>query len=194
MAYTTKAKVDALFGTNIDNTLFTSLLASVKAFIDRYCGKTFEGVSETRYYTPLKGSNCLLVDSFTGNPTVTILNQDGTTDRVLTQGQASDFITAPYNSTEKNQLELTGLGWYTHWPCWKHSVQVVATFGGSAAVPSDIELVATQLVGRLAADGVSNGKKAEALGDYSVSYGEVQDSATEMSVTTILDSYRDIDI
>lgn len=194
MAYTTKAKVDALTGGNIDSALFTTLLASVKAFIDRYCGKTFEGVSETRYYDG-NGLKEILVDSFTGTPTeVSILNSDGTTYDTITEGQANDYVALPLNSSEKNVIRLTGNGYWANFASRGRVLKVVATFGASASVPADIEYVATKLVANLGGESESLNIKSESLGDYSVSYDDIDDDARAMGVMTILDMYRDIDI
>lgn len=193
MAYTTKAKVDALDGGNINATLFASLLASVTAFINRYVGKSFEAASATKYYDG-NDRKCLLVDSFVGSPTVTILNIDGTDDRILTEGHSSDYLTAPYNSTEKSSLELTGNGWYGSWPKGQHRVKVVATFGQSSSVPSDVEYAATKLISDLAKVGAGTKAKSETLGDYSITYDDIANSEEVSGVLSILDSYRDIDI
>lgn len=194
MAYTTKAKVDLLNGGDIDSTLFTALLASVKAFIDRYTGKTFEAVSETRYYDG-NGQDSILIDSFIGTPSsVKILNSDGTTYDTLTEGQASDYVITPFNSTEKNVLRLTGNGYWGRFASRGRILEVTATFGASTTVPADIEYVATKLIADLGSAQGSSVIKSESLGDYSVSYGDVSNSAAAMGITTILDLHRDIDI
>lgn len=193
MSYTTKAKLDAYNGGNIDSTLFTSLLASVKAYIDRYCGKTFEAVAGVKTYDG-NGSNELLVDSLVGNPTyIKILNSDGTTYLTLTQGQSNDYVLLPLNSTEKNVIRLTAQGAYSCFSKQKSLVEISASFGASAAVPADIELAATKLIDAMARQGAGD-VKSEALGDYSVSYASIEEKANSMGVVSILDSYRDIDI
>lgn len=192
MAYTTKAKVDALNGGTMDSTLFTSLLASVKAFIDRYCGKTFEAASTTKIYDG-NGQGEIIVDSFVGSPVVKILETDGTVYETLTEGQANDFVTLPLNSTEKNTIRLTGNGAWGRFSKRKYLISVEASFGASSAVPADIEYAATQLIANIANNGIGD-KKSETLGDYSVSYDSIADQAAGMGVMTILDSYRDIDI
>lgn len=194
MAYTTKAKVDALFGISIPQSTADDLIAAVKLFIDRYTGKTFEGGSETRYYDG-NGGDRISVDSFYGTPTeVAILNPDGTTDRVLTIGQANDYITLPYNSTEKNQILLTGVVSYWRFPRGASRIKVTANFGYGASVPKDIELVATRLVGALYGGNSGASVKSETLGDYSVTYGNIESAAESIGVMQILDLHRDIDI
>src|SRR3990167_1715069 len=193
MAYTSKTKVDALFGITMNQTLFDSLLASVKAFIDRYCGKTFESASSDKYYDG-SGANVLNVDSFHGSPTVLILTSEGNTEATLVEGQSEDFVTAPYNSSEKAQIVLNPNGRYSRFPNRQRAVKITATFGFSAAVPSDIELAATRLIGSLATNPQESMKTDESLGDYAVSFGEIDQNAKTMGINDILASYRDIDI
>lgn len=195
MAYTTKAKVDALNGGSMDNTLFTTLLASVKAYIDRYCGKTFETASATKIYDG-NGLSELIVDSFVGSPTsVKILNTDATVYLTMTEGQANDYITLPLNATEKNVIRLTGNGSYGRFPKREYLVEVVASFGASTSVPADIELAATKLIIYIESGSSGAGKiKSESLGDYSITYADIDEAANQLGVVSILDSYRDIDI
>lgn len=197
MAYTTKAKVDDLFGITIPQAVFNDLVEVVKLFIDRYTGKTFEGASADRYYDST-GGYILNVDSFYGTPTISILNADGTVDRLLTEGQANDFVTVPYNTTEKNQIIFSSSG-YGRLPRGSRRVKITASWGYGATVPKDIEYVATQLIGALYNSNEVSGSniKSESLGDYSVTYGDVEQVAEGLKgigVFQILDLHRDIDI
>jgi hypothetical protein len=191
MAYTTKAKVDAQNNISVPQTVFDDLLASVKAYIDRYCGKTFEAVSETRYYDS-KGGRCIVVDPFVGTAVVETLNVDGTTYATLVVGQANDYLLYPLNSTTKWEIRLTqGVASFRS---GSSVVKITATFGYSTTAPKDIELAASRLIAGLYKDGQSNLVKSETLGDYSVSYDTVASRAAEMGISTILDSYRDIEL
>lgn len=194
MSYTTKTKVDDLFGISVPQTVFDSLLASVKAFIDRYCGKTFEGANTENFYDG-NGLEELIVDSFVGNPTVKILNQDGTTESTLAAGQGNDYVLLPLNSTEKSIIRLTGNGSYGRFPKREYAVSVLADFGGSTTVPADIELAATKMIGSIFNSAQKGGKVTSLqLGDYSISFAEMESSVGDAGVQQILDSHRDIDI
>lgn len=196
MAYTTQTKVEQMHGLTLSAAgaaAVADIILAVKSFIDRYCGKTFEGASETRYYDG-NGKRQILVDSFTGSPTVTILNTDGTADRTLTEGHSSDYVTEPYNSTEKNMITLTGNGWYGDFPKGVQRVKIVATFGASASVPADIQFAATKLVGLLYQDMNEGVLTSIRLGDYSATFAAIDEKKDTMGITAILDQYRDIDI
>lgn len=199
MAYTTQAKIENLYKITISGggvSAIADIIAAVKIFIDRYCGKTFEAVSETRYYDG-NGKAMMIVDAFIGSPTVSVLKSDGTVDQLLTEGKANDYITGPYNFTEKNQIILTGWGWYRHFPKRLQALKIVGNFGGSTNVPADIQLVATKLAGSIFNSNAAGGTGALTsiqLGDYKASYGAIDEQAEALGVYSTLDSYRDIDI
>lgn len=196
MAYTTEAKVENLLGITISgggSSAMTDIIAAVKAWIDRYCGKTFEAASETRYYDG-NGMQCMVIDSFVGTPTVTILTESGAEENTLTLGRDDDFITGPYNSTEKFELILTGLGKYGSWPHRLQAVKVTGSFGASTTVPADVQLAATRLAGQIYKDGTEGVKTSIRLGDYAATYAAVDEVAHSLGINNTLDQYRDINI
>ncbi len=199
MAYTTKTKVDALFGVTMTQAVFDDLLAAVKLFIDRYTGKTFEGASASRYYDG-PGNEVINVDPFYGTAAVEILDSNGNTEVTLTEGAGDDYVTAPYNSTEKNQIILTPNGRWSKFPWRMRGVKVTATFGFSGTVPADIQLVATQMIGELynsSLTATTGDIQSESLGDYAVTYandGGTTTVANRIGAFQILDLYRDIEI
>lgn len=169
------------------------IILAVKAWIDRYVGKTFEAVSETRYYDG-NGSHSIIIDSFVGTATILVLNSDGTTDRTLTVGQGNDYVIAPYNSTEKSQIVLTGYGWFTAFPSGAHRIAVTATFGQSLTVPADVQFAATKLAGQMYQDTNEGVITSIRLGDYSATFANFDESSSSMGIKAILDAYKDIDI
>lgn len=209
MSYTTEAKVENMFGVDITggkSTALIDIIAAVKTFIDRYCGKTFEAVSEARYYDWC-GERRIVVDSFVGNPTaLEFLNPDGSVARTLTIGADEDYIIAPYNSdssglAEKYEIILTNKGWsgntgwfYAGLPTGIKAIKLTASFGASTSVPADIQLVATKLAGLLSQENADGILKSITLGDYSATYDSIEGAARAMGVIEILDSYRDITI
>ena len=197
MAYTTKAKVENMFGITFPaswNTQVVTAIAAVKQWIDKYCNKTFEAVSETRYYDG-SGKNELIIDAFTSIVSVEILNDDGTTYDTLTAGQANDYITAPYNTSEKYILKLTGNGFWGTFSKRANSVKVTGVFGASVTCPESIEIVATKLVGQMFNENAGEGNLTSVkLGDYAATYGSIDEKADALGVYNVLDQYRDISI
>jgi hypothetical protein len=168
------------------------IIAAVKAWIDRYTGKTFEAVSETRYYDS-KGGTDILIDAFVGSPTVVILSENGSVASTLTEGSGSDYLTLPFNSTEKNIIRLTGLGSYSRFPSGRR-LKVTANFGFSTTVPADVQLAATKLAASLLQDGNQGIITSVRLGDYSATYATLDEKAEALGITNTLDLYRDIDV
>lgn len=193
--YTTQAKVEQYLKADLSavSSEVTNWIASVKAWIDRYCGKTFEGSSETRYYDG-NGKQRILIDSFTGNPTlVEILEIDGTTLLSLTEGQSEDYITYPLNETEKNELALVTSANMQSFIKGKRRLKVTAVFGASTSVPADVELAATKLVASIAVKRTKGGEtKSEKLGDQTLAYKDIDEEATALGIYNILDAHREI--
>jgi len=196
MSYTTQAKVEQYLNTDLSavSSEVDNWIASVKAWIDNCCGKTFEASSATRYYDG-NGKQRILIDPFVGNPTVTLLELDGTDHLALTEGPAEDYITYPLNETEKNELALVSTANILSFLKGKRRVKVIADFGYSSSVPADVELIATKLVGSIAEKRIKGGpSKSEKLGDYSITYKDIDEEADALGVFSILDLYREIAI
>lgn len=215
MSYTTRTKVQQYMNSDLSaiDSEVTAWIASVKAWIDNYCGKTFEGVSETRYYDG-NGKDRIVIDSFVGAPTVQLLNFDGSVDTTLVEGAGSDFVTYPLNTTEKYELVLMPNSSRSRFSRAfenllddddltdadiKRLIKVTATFGGSATVPADVELAATMLVAAIAKGRQSGGNgtlKSETLGDYSVTYGDsgVGIEGNALEVTDLLAPHVDVEL
>lgn len=209
MEYTTRSKIEAYTGSNLAaiDAHVTAWIASVQAWIDRYCGRTFEAALGTRYYDGNRRDR-ILVDPFIGNATVLLLNYDGSTWLTLTQGAGNDFLPYPLNSTEKNELVLmpnakTGVFARAFENILdeideetdadiKRLISVTATFGASATVPADVELAATKLVASIAEKSTDGGDLvSESLGDYSHSFAEVDELADALGIYNILDQWRE---
>jgi len=192
--YTTQSKVEQYLNTDLSAVSSEVLkwIASVQAWIDKYCGKTFEASSETRYYDG-NGKQRILIDSFIGNPTVAILESDGTVHLSLTEGPAEDYITYPLNESEKNELVLVTTANILSFLRGKRRLRVTATFGASSAVPADVELAATKLVASIVEKRTKGGEtKSEKLGDQTISYKDIDEEASALGIYNILDQYREI--
>ena len=194
MAYTTKAKIDSLLSTTTDATLAALAISWVTDWINKYTGKTFEAASDTRYYD-LDGGEEIIIDSFVGTPSeVSILNLNGGVEKTLVYGDGNDYITIPFNLTEKSTIRLNSNGGYGTFPCRGRGLKVTASFGYSSAVPAAIEMVATQLAASVTSDLIGKKVTSQSLGDYSVSYENIDAKAQQFGSTGTLDMYRDIEI
>jgi len=195
--YTTQSKVEQYLNTDLSavSSEVLNWIASVEAWINRYCGKTFEGSAETRYYDG-NGKRRILIDPFTGTPTeVSVLELDGTTHLTLTNGPAEDYIIYPLNETEKNELALVSTSNIAAFLSGKRRVKVTASFGASTSVPADVELAATKLVGTIAEKRTKGGEtKSEKLGDQTISYKDIDEEAEALGIYNILDQHREIHV
>lgn len=200
MAYTTQAKIEALFGVTLSASqlaALTDVVSAVTRYIDTYTGKSFEVSEKELRYFDGNGRSKLLIDSFlTASMQVEVLNQNGSIQRTLSKGQHNDYIVSPYNTTEKNELILTRQGSLGTFPCGDARVRVSAKFGASTSVPADISMVATKLAYQLLRTDTPQGTilTGVTLGDYQASYGAISKAAESLEANTVLDMYRDIEI
>lgn len=194
MAYTTKTRIENYLGITIDSSLVTSLnqwITAVGLWIDGYVGKTFEASGATDKYYDGNDDDELIVDSFYGTPTVSILNPDGST--VMLTLNSGHFATYPYNTTEKNEIRLLPGNPIGDFPCGEKRVKINATWAVGSSVPADIELVATKLVGDVLDRGLRGGRVTSiSLGDIQTSLADIDQQKDPLGVFSILDGYRDV--
>lgn len=197
MAYTSKAQVQRLINVDITSDFDTQIdtwITAIETWIERYVGKSFEAASATRYYTG-NGLRSLVIDPFTAITSVDILDEDGDVDSSLTEGAGNDYITAPLNDTEKYELILTSSARIGSFPSRVRGIKVVATFGASNTVPSDVQLAATKLLLAIIEEGLKGGDVTQQqLGDFSATYRVIDERAEALGVYNILDQYRDLHI
>lgn len=199
MAYTNKGNVQRFLNVDIASTFDTQIdnwVAVVAKWIDRYCKKTFEAAEDTRYYDG-NGDNVLFIDDFVAGTIqhVKILDTDGSEVSSLTEGHGNDYLAYPRNETTQNELRMVPGASYTSFPRRTSSVEVKADFGYSAAVPADVELVATKLVAQIVKEGLKGGKVSSIqLGDYQANFFKVDEAADALGIYNVLDTYRDIEL
>ena len=123
-----------------------------------------------------------------------ILEINGTdVEYSLTEGIDNDYVVEPYNDNRKYKLTMSVNSSTGFWLGGTKRIKVVANFGYATAVPKDIELATTMLVGSIIDKGLHGGTgtiSSERLGDYSVSYATIDESAKQLGVKQILDSYK----
>jgi len=201
MAYTTKGKVQNYIAVDIDSSLVSQVddwITAVTDWINKYCKKVFEAVTETRFYDVPKVTRSLIIDPFV-DTTITelsTLDLDGVVENTLTEGDGNDFIAYPQNDTEKYELRLTNGSIIGVFPSGSRRLKVSADFGASASVPKDIELIATKLVGEILRRGLDGGKLSKAkIGDIDLTYVNINETAEALTgIYNTLDQYRHLSI
>ncbi len=195
MAYTTQAKVLQYLGLSALPSPLTSVadyIAAVTALINKYTGRTFEeGTSEDREYDG-DGSSSLLIDDATEITAIKIYDDTGNLLFTLT---TDDYVLYPENKTTKDKIQLREGSQVSRFERGHQNIKVTGKFGFSSSIPADVELAATQLVSAIVQDNylnTSSNVKSESLGEYSVTYNDVNKAANKLGVYDILDNYREI--
>lgn len=192
--YTTKGKIQNYLALDISSSLDSQIedwITAVQNYIDNFTGKSFGTTSETRYFDG-NGKNEIQIDDFVSITSVEILELDSTdVDYTLTEGVNSDYITYPYNTTPKYMLKMTINSQIATFLKGEKRVKITATWGHQSSVPKDIELAATILVAGIIEKGAKGGPvTSETLGDYTISFGNVDNLSTVLGVKDILSKYK----
>ena len=203
MAYTNEKRIENYLMANIDPSFviaagenqITEWIDVAELYINRYTGRKdgFEEdeVASVRYYDG-NGKTEIEIDDCTTITSVEILEASGTDIAyTLTEGLDNDYIVHPYNELPTYRLVIIPNAQVGVWPSGKMRIKITAKWGYATDVPEDIRLAATMLVAGVIEKGLRGGKiRSETLGDYSVTYADMEESAQYMDVRGILDNYK----
>lgn len=166
---------------------------AVTNYIDNYTGRSWQNsgsTSSTKYYDG-NGQRVLDIDYFTSISSVEILalnNSD--VDFTLSEGQDNDFITFPYNTTPKFRLMMTPVSRVGGWLKGQKRIKVTGVFD-AISVPKDVRLAATMLLAQIVEKGAKGGNiVSESLGDYSVTFKDIDSNSNFMNVRKLLEPYK----
>ncbi len=196
--YTTETAIENYLMTDIDSSFSSQISAWITAaesYIDNYTQKSFEGTTTTRYFDG-NGKREIIVDDFTTLTSVQILqvNSDDV-EYTLTEGLDDDYVLYPYNETPYYKLMMVASSSVGVWLRGLKRIKLTGVWGHSAIVPEDIKLVATMLVADIIKQGRDSGEiRSEALGDYSVTYADLDKAAVRLGVKQILDQYQILEV
>ena len=195
--YTNKGTIQNYLMTDIDNSFDTQIenwISAAEAYINNYTGRPdgFEEVDASAKYYDGNGNIEIDIDECTEITTVQILDVNSSSvGYTLTEGLDNDFITYPSNETPIYRLKIVPNSTVGAWYRGNKRIVVTAKWGYGSSVPKDIEYATTVLVASIIDKGLRGGKaKAEALGDYSISYENIDDSDQALGVKRILDTYK----
>lgn len=194
MAYTTKAKIEDFLNLDIDGSLnatITTWIGWIQKWIDNYCQTTFEASAEVRYYDGI-GGNRLIIDDFVSVSQIDFLDVDGTVDETL---GSDDYWTYPMNEDAKFEIRLNPYGDNPVFPIGSNRIKINGTWGNTTSVPADVEWVATAMVADIIRRQTNVGRntKDETLGEYSVTFDDIQTFAMPEYLIT-LDRYKKINV
>lgn len=197
MSYTTETKIENYLMIEIDGSMSSQLtdwISAVEQYIDKYTGRKdgfSVGAATTKYFNG-NGEREIVIDDFISLTTVQILESNGEdVEWTLVEGLENDYIAFPYNESPQYRLILTTNAQVGAWFSGEKRIKITAVWGYLSTVPKDIELAATMLVSNIIEKGLRGGTvQAESLGDYSISYANIDATAETMGIKKILDNYR----
>lgn len=197
MSYTNETKIENYLMMDIDPSMssqITDWISAAETYINKYTNRKngFESGNATIKYFDGNGKTEIDIDSCTEVTAVEVLElTTGVIEWTLTAGMASDYITYPYNELPIYRLILRPTAQIGAWYKGDKRIKVTAKWGVASSVPKDIELVATKLVASIIEKGANGGSiRAESLGDYSVTFQDIEESAKGLGINNILDNYR----
>jgi len=197
MSYTNETKIENYLMLDIDPSFSAQVvlwISAVEKYINNYTGVKdgFESAVASIKYFDGNGKTEIDIDEFTSITTVEILESNGSSvESTLTEGLDNDYIEFPYNETKKYRLVINPGSTVGTWSYGNKRIKITAIWGADTSVPADISLAATMLLGSIIEKGAKGGKiRSESLGDYSVSFENIDDSAQSLGVKKILDRYK----
>jgi hypothetical protein len=197
MSYTDKNQINDYLGIVLPSALETQLnkwITAVQQWIDNYVGFTFEGgaVASHRYFDG-SGDKELLIDTHFSISSISIFDEDGNDTIDL---DLSYIIQYPINSVAKDRLVIiSSNAGISRWPNRKYCIDVEAIWGWYETAPEEIKLCATKLMASLLSVRLKGGEaQSESLGDYSITYTDIDEKAKELGITNILDQYRNLKV
>lgn len=142
--YTSLAKLKARLGISDeqDDAVLEAIVEAVSRAIDDHCGRQFFAATQTRYYTARRCDRLLIDDLLSVTTLKTDEDGDGTYEITWT---ASDYHLAPYNAQLESvpqpywEIEVSDLGDYSFPVGVRRGVQILGSWGFSAATPDVVE-------------------------------------------------------
>lgn len=199
-------------GVNWDASLDTfvdKVIAGVQKYIERYCGDEKIGVrkfeapdpddDETRYFDG-SGNKKLFIGDCQSITSLVIDSVALTEDEDYFLYPANKEADEPYTYAEMTQpvtrlqdnSRSIGDEYYV-FEIGQKNVEIVGKFYYSEEPPADIELATLKLASAIIKENVTDNDvkelKSEALGDYSVSYQDVEKIAHSLKVADLLGQY-----
>lgn len=198
MAYTTRAQIEQYLQRTLNTSevgMLIIVLPSVKKWIDKTLGSTFDEAAESsRYY--VGGTKYLSIDPCTAISEVMAVNDDLSDSYEYTVN--TEYIAEPINETVKNEIiKVNGT-----FPSGSKRIKVTAKFSEySNGVPEDIQMAATILASEVLNQGrnasVGGNIKSESLEGHRVEYDTSDNTMEALSrdnphVKGILDLRREL--
>ena len=198
MSYTSRTKIENLLMIDISASFESQInlwISAVERYINNYTGRKdgFDAsdVATVKYFDG-NGKREIEIDDCVEVTAVEIIEADGgDVEWTLVAGMEADYITEPYNNLPIYKLLLRPSSQIGAFYSGHKRIKVTAKWGQSSSVPADIEMVATMIVGTIIQKGQQGGIiQSESLGDYSVTFANLDESVNMLGIKKILDTYK----
>lgn len=203
MAYILKSDIQNYLMIDISSTFDTVIsnwISAAEAYIENYTGRTFEKETAVSKLYDGDGTDELLVNDLLTLTKIEILDEDGdvdytiddTTEYYLYPAPTTPF-TRPYTSIVLNIYNAP----VTKFLKGRQNIKVTGNFGYADTVPQDIKMVAVKIVSGFIEENnldITGEITAERLGEYSITLQDVSEMANHLSLNSILDKYRKIEV
>jgi len=197
--YTSKQNLQNFLVLNISSDLDDQInewIDAAEAWINKYCGREFEQESATSKLYDGDGTKELLVDDVLTVTRIETLDEERNVNDTL--DNTDYYWLYPANETPKWKIVIDSRNApIAVFPRGRQNIRVVGTFGYSVSVPADVELAATKIVAAIIRESVTDVTgliKSESLGDYSVTFADIDKIADRTGVKDILRHYRRMNI
>ncbi len=158
-----------------DDNLLTRQINAVTDYIESYCGRRFKDTTYTDEYYDGDGETDLILKQFpitdTAEISITFVSDDVET------------------AVDNDDLEFyndEGMIYYPRWPRGRKNIKITYS-AGYATIPADLAQACIELVATIHNRRKTGGAKSESIGDYSITYGDLEASPLAQKV---IDFYR----
>lgn len=193
--YTDQSKIEEYIGTTLDDDFAGALdawLPAIDDYIDRLTGRQFhlDESDSTKYYDG-KNEDTLFIDDLNSLTSLVVYDSSlSTIDRTCT---SDDYLLLPLNKRTDEPYSAIRVhpdGYYLRWPAGIKRVYVTGKFGWPK-IPKQVTLAATMLAANLYEERHAANRQAssERLGEYSITYDKLDDSARRLKVDMLLGQF-----
>lgn len=212
MSYVTKDEVKKYLGVNFTNTMdafVDTVIAGCQSYIERFCGddrfgkrvfeapdpddvvvRLFDGNGDKRLYV----GDLFVLDSLTVDGVLYTADNDFYAYPLNNDEEAYQYIELTQPETRLNSNSRVGGMEDYIFGLGQATIEVGGNWYFTETPPADITIAMMKLVGAIIKENIGDGdvkeKKAETLGDYQVTYQDVNKVAHALGVKDILLQYK----
>ena len=207
MSYITKSEVEQYTGLTIDSALdgfITTLIAYATKYIEKYTGRVFEAPDPdsdvTRYYSG-GGTSKLSIDDLRELTTLEVddeeldINDDFQVFPLNYEADGEPItridLIQPETRINSNSRVVASSPYI--FEIAQRNIAITGKWGYSETPPEDIKVAALRLVGAVIKENIGDNDvkemTSESVGEYSVSFAKISETAFNTRINDVLDQY-----